>query len=496
MLRKQRYLIPLFVTGFWLVMMGLFAHRQGWFDAAPPAPAVPPAFQAQDQWMGIFLDNDRRVGHLHMKSEAASKDGAPGYSLALDARLETSLFGVDARLDIEGGAWSAENGDRSEFHFTLASGEYTMGVEGTVADKRLRATMRTGGEDIPLDFPMDNPIFPGGGLGVPGAGMPLLEPGESTFVDALDPMLMQMKPAKIACLARETLQIDGRPYETSVYTTTIGSITSKAWIGPNQEVVQATTPFGFTLRIIDPASLGEKVEAGGQGDLIQSLAVLATGKTVFVDATHMSVRVSGVDTKRIPDGPPWQRREGDTLDIRQPEPLPDPGVDPAPSPPDFDTAPYLKGDPFVASDSPKIASQARTIVGEETNPWRQSVLLYQWTYDNIEKIPVLSVPNALDTLRTRQGDCNEHTVLYAALARSLGIPCRIAIGLVYSDTLGGFGYHAWPEVYYGGWYPVDPTLGQLAPDATHIKLLTGNMEAWVQLAAYIGQLKLEILSVE
>jgi len=123
-------------------------------------------------------------------------------------------------------------------------------------------------------------------------------------------------------------------------------------------------------------------------------------------------------------------------------------------------------------------------------------LLYAWLFEHVEKVPVLSIPNALDTLRTLQGDCNEHSVLYAALARSLGIPCRIAIGVVYSDTLGGFGYHAWPEVYHGGWYPLDPTLGQVAADATHIKLFSGDIESWVQLIGFVGQLQLEVLEVE
>ena len=51
-------------------------------------------------------------------------------------------------------------------------------------------------------------------------------------------------------------------------------------------------------------------------------------------------------------------------------------------------------------------------------------------------------------LRTKVGDCNEHTALYVAMARALGIPARIAVGLVYIH--GAFYYHAWPEVYLDG----------------------------------------------
>jgi hypothetical protein len=43
---------------------------------------------------------------------------------------------------------------------------------------------------------------------------------------------------------------------------------------------------------------------------------------------------------------------------------------------------------------------------------------------------------------------------------------------------------------------MDPTRGQVAADATHIKLLNGSIEAWVRLAAYIGQIELEVVAIE
>ena len=63
----------------------------------------------------------------------------------------------------------------------------------------------------------------------------------------------------------------------------------------------------------------------------------------------------------------------------------------------------------------------------------------------LEKKPTVSLPSALEVLRTRVGDCNEHTALYVAMARAQGIPSRIAVGLVH--LRGAFYYHAWAEVY-------------------------------------------------
>jgi transglutaminase-like putative cysteine protease len=103
-------------------------------------------------------------------------------------------------------------------------------------------------------------------------------------------------------------------------------------------------------------------------------------------------------------------------------------------------------------------------------------------------------------LRTKVGDCNEHTALYVAMARSIGIPARIAVGLAY--TRGAFFYHAWPEVYIeegrsrGLWLPVDPTFNQFPADATHIRLARGGLDRQAVILPMIGKIKMTIVDVE
>ena len=103
-------------------------------------------------------------------------------------------------------------------------------------------------------------------------------------------------------------------------------------------------------------------------------------------------------------------------------------------------------------------------------------------------------------LRTKVGDCNEHTALYVAMARSIGIPARIAVGLVYVH--GAFYYHAWPEVYLregqgrGLWLPVDPTLNQFPVDATHLRLARGGLDKQTAILPLLGRLKMTVLDVE
>ncbi len=103
-------------------------------------------------------------------------------------------------------------------------------------------------------------------------------------------------------------------------------------------------------------------------------------------------------------------------------------------------------------------------------------------------------------LRTKVGDCNEHTALFIAMARAVGIPARVSVGLVF--VRGAFYYHAWPEVYLdegnnrGLWLPVDPTLNEFPADATHIRLARGGLEKQTAILPLVGKLKMTVLDLE
>ncbi len=102
----------------------------------------------------------------------------------------------------------------------------------------------------------------------------------------------------------------------------------------------------------------------------------------------------------------------------------------------------------------------------------------------------------MDIIHTRKGDCSEHSQLFTALARAVGIPCRTVGGLIYlGDEFLEFGLHAWNEVAIGGiWVPVDPTWGQVAIDATHIRFSVDISKEW-QVMAALPKMKITVLSV-
>ena len=72
----------------------------------------------------------------------------------------------------------------------------------------------------------------------------------------------------------------------------------------------------------------------------------------------------------------------------------------------------------------------------------------------------------------------------------------MAAGLVWSEEVQAFAYHAWPEVFVGRWVWTDPTFGQPVADATHLKLATGGVGDWQGVAVFLGRIRLEVLEVE
>ncbi len=88
-------------------------------------------------------------------------------------------------------------------------------------------------------------------------------------------------------------------------------------------------------------------------------------------------------------------------------------------------------------------------------------------------------------LSTRRGYCEQFAGTFAAMARSVGLPARVAVGFTVGEAdpddpdlyvVQGKHAHAWPEVYLAGvgWVAFEPTPGRGAPGAQNY---TGLAEA-------------------
>jgi transglutaminase-like putative cysteine protease len=112
------------------------------------------------------------------------------------------------------------------------------------------------------------------------------------------------------------------------------------------------------------------------------------------------------------------------------------------------------------ADQEEIDKLAKQAVGNTTSTAERIDKLVKFVSEYIDDEYVFE--SSLHQLLTGKiGDCSEHALLFSALARSLGIPCRKVLGLVYmGDWCQGFGLHAWNEVMLDGyWKAVDASRG-------------------------------------
>jgi transglutaminase-like putative cysteine protease len=153
------------------------------------------------------------------------------------------------------------------------------------------------------------------------------------------------------------------------------------------------------------------------------------------------------------------------------------GKNAPPIPNEFNTAPdikkYLIPDSFIESDDPVLVQKARDITSGSHDSWDAALRLSRWVAENIS----YAIPGggtARGTYDIRAGECGAHSMLLAAFCRAVGIPARVVFGAMYVPNHGGgFGQHAWNEIYMGnaGWIPVDATAREIDyVDSGHLRI--------------------------
>ncbi|CAN5847219.1 hypothetical protein BH20ACT4_BH20ACT4_02000 [soil metagenome] len=124
-----------------------------------------------------------------------------------------------------------------------------------------------------------------------------------------------------------------------------------------------------------------------------------------------------------------------------------------------------------------VIDLAGEVTAGATTPYQRALALQDWFRSEFEySLEVQSGHgnNAIEAfLRLRVGYCEQFAGSFAAMARSVGLPARVAVGytpgtyLEDSDTysVAGRNAHAWPEVWFDdlGWVAFEPTPGRGAP---------------------------------
>jgi transglutaminase-like putative cysteine protease len=404
-----------------------------------------------------------------------------------------------------------------KFTFELASEIGRFHVKGTMRpDSQLDLELTAGGKTQKSTYPASRLLMLDAAVPMRVAAAGELVVGRTYSVRVFDPSTMSDRESRLTITARDTMIVpdsarwNGSEFVASRYDTIpvwrieqeLGTIKVGNWVDEDGHLVKAESPLGFTLErtayeLADQEwkkASRNKESQQGYGAVIEQTAIASNVDLSSISSDpDMKVLLKGVDLAGFDLSGGRQKLSGDTLvitretatDLRAGYLLPYNGNVAA-----VDSE--LVATPLIQSTDPVLVRTAQRIINGTTDPEVAARRINEWVYRELKKDITLSVPSALQVLEARQGDCNEHTVLYVALARAVGLPARTAVGVV--QVRGRFYYHAWPEVWLNNdWVAVDPTLGQYPADASHIRFLIGGLARQVELIRLIGRLELEAL---
>lgn len=451
-----------------------------------------------EEWMNIHF-NGQKIGFSHQKIE----QGPKGYRITGRAVVRFKI--ADVTQDMSFSRSFYMNPDKTARGFISLQ---------TIGDQRQRTVGEMNGDELVLDIT---------GAGGESRVVKKLPPG-TQFMETLELLILEKLKSggkmtipvflpEMRALDEVAIEIskdlvkvagmDGKPVDAYVVESRIQGMATKSHITPSGEKLREESVMGFTSTRADENSATKFPTAEIPVTSLITFSLIKPDKPIEdqTGVKELKLTLGGFenpvtipsDTRQAVGTGRWSGNAAGksilaipvTVTMQSP-----PGamtIQQAGKAYPAQTAPS----PEIQSDNKMIAKTARAIVGGEKDAYKAAVAINRWVYSNIKKKLVDSF-TAVDVLLSREGECQSHTNLFVAMARSVGIPARVAAGIVHSPEHEGFLYHAWPEVYAGSWISMDPTLGQDLADATHIKLSGGEMENLIHLFQFLAKTDISV----
>ncbi len=466
---------------------------------------------ADESWMGVYI-NGLKVGYSRTYETKVLREGKELVRFFSESRIRMSRLGGDPiELTTVQESWLDEDQrpletiirtKMSQAETVITARVTSDTVVFSMGDKVVKELPAR--ERFFIDVPLDEILAEGG-----------LRAGSSYTFKLLDPVAYALSECRFFIRGEEDVLILGEKMRLWHVTTEVDSLIPmelEEWMDAAGTAYKTVTHAGFLTTVALRMDREKALEVSTDNFDIAFSSLIASN-VILPDARQvrrLRLKLSGPDMSRLLELP-WDGRRQRMVEtgpdfvivetvariFREDE---SPRL---PLPPHEEKA-ALAATIFCQSDDTDIRRQAREIIGEEKNAWRAAKRIAEWISREMTPNYDVGFASAREIMQNREGDCSEHSVLFVALCRAVGIPARAAVGLMYGD--GIFAYHMWPEVFVGEWVSLDPKWLARDPvtqeyftDATHIKFGHSNLDADIfqEMAAaiseIIGKLKLEVL---
>lgn len=433
----------------------------------------------REQWFTALLDG-RKIGQLE-----ASRT-VDGDSVRSMQQLSLTLERAGSQVVMESRSEAVERRDGTPLSFAGGSrlSGNTSRIAGTLSGDRLQVTVHDGHREETRDL-----VWPTGALlpeGLRLAGLSAgLTAGTRYTAQAFQDMTLDAVDVVTVVGARETVDLPGGPRELTRLDQTLrfpgAPITTQAWVDEDLTAWKLVMPvFGteLTLLACDRAC----ATAPNQGSDVFARLLMASPRPLGGEELAGSLRYTlkprsgGADALALPQTSEQRvRRQAGQVEVEVSREAVAAAND-APSAADTAATDWLQ------STAPDIVALARRGAGDAADAAARMQALETFVRGFIvTKNLDVGYASALDVARDPRGDCTEHAVLLAALARALNIPARVVTGLAYAPGFAGsrdaFVPHAWVQAWTGDrWRSYDAALNGF--DAGHLALSIGDGDPW------------------
>ena len=472
-------IVKISLVALWLVLLGLLVTRDLLVPAIDSREMALLQKSREERYYGVWF-NQQRIGYV---AEVLRPLGDE-FILEQEAHLLLNVMETSQPIDMRVRARLTSSLLLRDFTLHFTSPLSTMQASGTVEGNRVSFQLDTGQAKITDTITLPEPPM----LAVNDRGYlltRLTKPGQKIKVPSFDPVSLSGRESLITYHGQEKTFVRRRLKVLHHFTEAVAGMRTSFWLDDRGRLVKEESPAGFQF-VAEPEFRAKDIVSSGS-ELLSAVAVPLRGPLPASDATSTAYRLSLPPGLELDLQGGRQALQGDLLTVTL-DPLPDHA--PGPPAPGCAQDAFLAPSRYIQSDNAEIAAQARSIVASETDQAIQTRLIAHWVFQNLKKRPVIGLPDALTTLKSKAGDCNEHASLFAALARSIGVPAVIATGVT---RLGdAMYYHAWNEVCLNGqWYSLDTTTDQVPADLFHIRFGRGDLDQQLKIGGLLGKLQIE-----
>ena len=148
---------------------------------------------------------------------------------------------------------------------------------------------------------------------------------------------------------------------------------------------------------------------------------------------------------------------------------------------------YLKPTEQVQSNNPRIRELASQLTSNVNMEFDAVQRVIAWVVDHVHYVTPPAKYDAVYSLESGKGNCQNFSHLTAALLRAVGIPVRIINGITFNQPFDiawqkgtltfkmGQGRHSWVEVWFPelGWVPFDPQNTMLFVSTRYLRIEVG-----------------------